>query len=74
MFPSSELVLDAKNNVYHLGLNASQIADKIIVVGDQERVSLIGGFFDSILVLVIPSFSRPSLSMELHKLTHSSQI
>jgi uridine phosphorylase len=48
MFPSSELVLDAKNNVYHLGLNASQIADKIIVVGDQDRVAMISSFFDTI--------------------------
>lgn len=48
MFPSSELVLDSKNNVYHLGLNASQIADKIIVVGDQDRVSMVSSFFESI--------------------------
>jgi uridine phosphorylase len=47
MFPSSELVLDSKNNVYHLGLNASQIADKIIVVGDQDRVAMISSFFDT---------------------------
>ena len=41
MFPSSELVLDSKNNVYHLGLNPSQIADKVIVVGDQDGVIVI---------------------------------
>ena len=48
MFPSSELVLDSKNNVYHLGLNPSQIADKVIVVGDQDRVAMISHFFDTI--------------------------
>ena len=48
MFASSELVLDSKNNVYHLGLNASQIADKVIVVGDQDRVAMVSYFFDTI--------------------------
>jgi uridine phosphorylase len=48
MFPSSELVLDSKNNVYHLGLNAGQLAEKLIVVGDQDRVAMISAFFDTI--------------------------
>jgi uridine phosphorylase len=48
MFPSSELVLDSKNNVYHLGLNAGQLAEKVIVVGDQDRVAMISAFFDTI--------------------------
>jgi uridine phosphorylase len=48
MFPSSELVLDSKNNVYHLGLNASQLAEKVIVVGDQDRVAMISAFFETI--------------------------
>jgi uridine phosphorylase len=47
-FPASELVLNSKNQVYHLGLSPFQIANKIIVVGDQDRVSLISTFFDSI--------------------------
>lgn len=48
MFPSSELVLDSKNNVYHLGLNASELAEKVIVVGDQDRVAMISAFFETI--------------------------
>lgn len=47
-FPASELVLNSKGQVYHLGLSPDQIAEKIIVVGDQDRVSMISDFFDSI--------------------------
>jgi uridine phosphorylase len=47
-FPASELVLNSKRQVYHLGLSPENIADKIIVVGDQDRVSLISAFFETI--------------------------
>ena len=47
-FPPSELVLNSNNQVYHLGLSPSTISDKIILVGDQDRVSMISSFFDSI--------------------------
>jgi uridine phosphorylase len=47
-FESSELVLNNKNQVYHLGLHAKDISDKIILVGDQDRVELVTSFFDSI--------------------------
>ena len=47
-FPDSELVLNEKGQVYHLGIFPENISDKIIVVGDQDRVKLIGDFFDSI--------------------------
>ncbi len=47
-FQSSELVLNNKNQVYHLGLSAEHISDKIILVGDQDRVELVTSFFDSI--------------------------
>lgn len=49
-FPPSELVLNDKNEVYHLGLNPSEIADKIILVGDQGRVEEVANFFDTIEV------------------------
>jgi uridine phosphorylase len=49
-FPPSELVLNDKNEVYHLGLNPSEIADKIILVGDQGRVEEVAVFFDSVEV------------------------
>ncbi len=47
-FPPSELVLNSNNQVYHLGLSPENISDKIILVGDQDRVSMISSFFDSI--------------------------
>lgn len=47
-YPKSELTLNAKNQVYHLGLSPEQISDKIILVGDQDRVNLVSSLFDSI--------------------------
>jgi uridine phosphorylase len=47
-FPVSELVLNTKNQVYHLGISPENISSKIILVGDQDRVKLISSFFDSI--------------------------
>jgi len=47
-FPATDLVLNAKNQVYHLGLSPENLATKIIVVGDQDRVGLISQLFDSI--------------------------
>jgi uridine phosphorylase len=47
-FPPSELVLNDKNQVYHLGLSPENISDKIILVGDQDRVSMISDFFNHI--------------------------
>jgi len=47
-YPLSELVLNDKGQVYHLGLLPENIAHKIILVGDQDRVGLISQFFDSI--------------------------
>jgi uridine phosphorylase len=47
-FPATELVLDAKGAVYHLGLLPEQLATKVILVGDQDRVAKISRFFDEI--------------------------
>jgi uridine phosphorylase len=47
-FKSSELVLNNKGQVYHLGLGTEDLAEKIILVGDQDRVKLVSSFFDSI--------------------------
>lgn len=45
-YPPSELVLNDKGAVYHLGLAPEHIADDIILVGDQSRVEMISDFFD----------------------------
>jgi uridine phosphorylase len=47
-FPATELVLNERNEVYHLGLHPNQLAHKVILVGDQDRVALISTFFDTI--------------------------
>lgn len=47
-FAPTELVLNAKNQVYHLGLSPEYVSEKIILVGDQERVSLVSSQFDKI--------------------------
>ncbi len=47
-YPKTELVLDGQGRVYHLGLSPSEVSDKIILVGDQDRVKLISSYFDTI--------------------------
>lgn len=47
-YPPTELVLNSKHQVYHLGLSSENIADTVILVGDQDRVQLVSSFFDSI--------------------------
>ncbi|MGZ3921995.1 MAG: nucleoside phosphorylase, partial [Bacteroidia bacterium] len=47
-FPETELILTNENRVYHLNLKAEDIADDIIVVGDQYRVPQISSYFDKI--------------------------
>lgn len=47
-YSKSELVLNDQGAVYHLGIKPKDISSKIILVGDQERVSLISDFFDCI--------------------------
>ena len=47
-YSETELVLNANNQVYHLGLNPKQLAHKIILVGDQDRVPMVSAFFDTI--------------------------
>jgi len=47
-FPASELVLDKHGRVYHLGLSPQELASKVILVGDQDRVELVSAFFDTV--------------------------
>ncbi len=47
-YPPSELVLDARGQVYHLGLLPEHVAETVILVGDQDRVGLISAFFDQV--------------------------
>lgn len=47
-YPASELVLDSKGHVYHLGVSPKDIATTVLLVGDQDRVAAISAFFDEI--------------------------
>jgi uridine phosphorylase len=47
-YPPTELVLNDQGAVYHLGLQPEQLASKIILVGDQDRVAKISRYFDQI--------------------------
>ena len=44
----SELIITEEGKIYHLNLHPNDIADDIIVVGDQNRVKRISQHFDSI--------------------------
>lgn len=47
-YPPTELVLNSNGQVYHLGLSPEDVADTVILVGDQDRVHLVASFFESI--------------------------
>ncbi len=47
-FAETELILTNENRVYHINLLAEDIADNVLVVGDQNRVAQISSFFSSI--------------------------
>jgi uridine phosphorylase len=46
--PESELVVNQDGSIYHLRLKPEQVADTILLVGDQNRVGRISRYFDSI--------------------------
>ena len=48
MIPSSELILNSDGTVFHLHLKPENIANQIILVGDQQRVDTIATYFDEI--------------------------
>ena len=45
---ASELVLNDDGSVYHLNLLPEDIAEKIILVGDPDRVPKVSAYFDSV--------------------------
>jgi len=47
-FAESELIINPDGSVYHIKLHPEQIADTVIVVGDQHRVETISKYFDDI--------------------------
>ncbi len=47
-FPESELIINADGSAFHLHLKPEHLADKVILVGDPDRVRMVADFFDSI--------------------------
>lgn len=45
-FPASQLIINADGSAFHLHLKPEFLADKIILVGDQDRVNMVASFFD----------------------------
>lgn len=46
--PESELILDKRGAIYHIGARPEEIANTIILVGDPDRVKIVSKHFDSI--------------------------
>lgn len=44
----TDLILNADGSIYHLGLRPSQVPDKIIVVGDPDRVGQVSRYFQKV--------------------------
>ena len=47
-FPPSELVINSDGSAFHLHLKPEFLADKVVLVGDPDRVNLVASHFDSI--------------------------
>lgn len=47
-FAESELIINPDGSVFHLHLKPEHLADKVILVGDPGRVSLVASHFDKI--------------------------
>ncbi len=45
-FPASQLIINADGSAFHLHLRPEFLADKVILVGDQDRVNIVASFFD----------------------------
>jgi len=45
-FPASQLIINADGSAFHLHLKPEFLADKIILVGDQDRVDMVASMFD----------------------------
>lgn len=46
IFPASQLIINDDGSAFHLHLRPEFLADKIILVGDQDRVNMVASFFD----------------------------
>ncbi|MDH6305856.1 uridine phosphorylase [Parabacteroides sp. PF5-5] len=47
VIPPSELIINEDGSVFHLHLKPEQLADKVILVGDPDRVPTVASYFDT---------------------------
>jgi uridine phosphorylase len=47
VIPPSELIINEDGSIFHLHLKPEQLADKIILVGDPDRVPTVASYFDT---------------------------
>ena len=47
MIAPSELIINPDGSCFHLHLKPEQLADKIIMVGDPDRVNTVASYFDT---------------------------
>ena len=45
-FPASQLIINGDGSAFHLHIRPEHLADKVILVGDQDRVNMVASFFD----------------------------
>lgn len=48
VIPASELIVNEDGSIFHLHLKPEQLADRVLLVGDPARVSLVAKYFDSV--------------------------
>lgn len=48
MIPDSELIINSDGSAFHLHIRPEQLSDKIVLMGDPERVTMTARFFDTI--------------------------
>lgn len=46
--PPSELIINSDGSIFHLHLRPEQLADRIVLVGDPDRVSMIGRYLNDV--------------------------
>ena len=46
-FPPSELIINPDGSSFHLHIRPDQLADKVVMCGDPDRVNTIAQFFDT---------------------------
>lgn len=46
--PKSELILDKRGGIYHIGIRPEELADTVLLVGDPDRVEKVSKHFDTV--------------------------